>query len=151
MSFTERKLANCRLKESNDVGNFGRGMTSSEHLTLNSGFGGGIRGRVWDEMKRGMLELPISHPSRFLDSRACLLAFHVPSILILINNLKLMNFIRWLNLLDILSRFSQSRFSLLWARWSSGGAEEKGFKGTSNTALKPWVKKKKDAREKYFC
>ena len=102
MSFTERKLANCRLKESNDVGNFGRGMTSSEHLTLNSGFGGGIRGRVWGEMKRGMLELPISHPSRFLDSRACLQTFHVPSILILINNLKLMNFIRWLNLFDML-------------------------------------------------
>ena len=54
VSFTERKLANCRLKESNDVGNFVRGMTSSEHLSLNSGFGGGIRERVWGEMKRGM-------------------------------------------------------------------------------------------------
>lgn len=34
VSFTERKLANCRLKESNDVGNFGRGMMLSEHLAV---------------------------------------------------------------------------------------------------------------------
>ena len=38
--------------------------------------------------------------------------------------------------------FSQSRFSLLWARWSSGGAEEKGLKGTIIYGAKlEWKKK----------